>query len=330
MADTVLTVSNVKKYFPLLVNGRGLYRERRVMKAVDGVSLSIRRGEALGLVGESGCGKSTLSRVILRLYTPTAGQIFYGDTEVTNLRGRELRPLRRRVQMIFQDPYASLNPRKTVRESVSAPLDAMDLWEPEEREDRVREMLDLVSLSDRYLDKFPHELSGGQRQRIAIARAMISNPALVVCDEPVSALDASIRGQILNLMKRFQREKGVSYLFISHELGTVRYLCDRVAVMYLGKIVEQGTKEDIFLRPVHPYTRALLSAEPVPDIHNRRERIILRGEIASAAYTPSGCPFRTRCVTATEGCSKGERPLTPLCRADGATHASACPRYPRL
>ena len=330
MEGAVLTVSNVKKHFPILVNGKGLYRERRMLKAVDGVSLAIGRGETLGLVGESGCGKTTLAKVILKLYPPTAGRVFYGDTDVTDLSSRQMRPLRRRIQIILQDPYASLNPRQTVRELIAAPLDAMELGEPSRREDAVREMLDAVGLAPSYLEKYPHEMSGGQRQRIAIARAMVSNPALVVCDEPVSSLDASVRGQILNLMRRIQEERGVSYLFISHDFGVVRYLCDRVAVMYLGRLVEQGTREDIFRRPVHPYTRALLSADPAPDTRVHRERIILRGEAASPIYPPSGCHFRTRCLYATEGCAKGERSLVPLARPDGNTHSSACPRYPSL
>ena len=328
MNGAVLTVSGVKKYFPIQVNGKGLYRERRMLKAVDGVSFSIGRGETLGLVGESGCGKTTLAKVVLRLYRATAGQIFYGDDDVTHLSARQMRPLRRRVQIIFQDPSASLNPRQTARELIAAPLDAMEMGEPPEREEAVREMVDAVGLAPSFLDKYPHEMSGGQRQRIAIARAMISNPALVVCDEPVSSLDASVRGQILNLMRRLQEERGVSYLFISHDFGAVRYLCDRVAVMYLGRFVEQGTREDIFRRPVHPYTCALLSADPAPDTRVRRERILLRGEAASSVYPPSGCPFRTRCLYATEGCAKGERHLVSLARDDGATHSSACPRYP--
>ena len=327
MAAAVLTLSEVKKFFPIRVNSRGLYREKRLLKAVDGVSLSIAPGETLGLVGESGCGKSTLARLAMKLYPVTGGKIFYGDIEVTHLSPKRMRPLRRSVQAVFQDPYASLNPRKTVAELIAAPLEAMDLGQPGRRMEQVREMLDLVGLDAASLEKYPHQMSGGQRQRVAIARAMISDPALVICDEPVSALDMSVRGQILNLMKRFQREKGVSYLFVSHDFGTVRYLCDRVAVMYLGAVVEEGVKEDIFLRPVHPYTKALLSAELKPEIRRQQERVILRGELASAAYIPGGCPFHTRCLYATQGCSKGFYPLKRLERFDGVTHSSACPRY---
>ena len=329
MVETVLSVSGLKKYFPVMVNGRGLYREKRLLKAVDNVSFTIHKGETLGLVGESGCGKSTLARLVTKLLPATDGRILYGDIDVTEFTSQQMNSLRRRVQIIFQDPYASLNPRETVRELISAPLEAMEIGDAEERMDKTRRMLELVGLDKSFLTKYPHEMSGGQRQRIAIARAMISSPDLVVCDEPVSALDVSVRGQILNLMKRFQRERGVSYLFISHDFGSVRYLCDRIAVMYLGKIVEEGTKLDIFDRAVHPYTQALLSADPVPATRTRRKRVILRGDTAGCVYTPSGCIFRTRCMFATEGCAKGERPLTPLRRVDGETHSSACPRYPR-
>ena len=329
MAETVLSVSGLKKCFPVTVNGRGLYRERRLLKAVDDVSFSIRRGETLGLVGESGCGKSTLAKLVTKLTPATEGRILYGNVDVTDFTPQQMNPLRRRVQIIFQDPYASLNPRETVQELISAPLDAMEIGEPEERMEKTRQMLELVGLDKSFLMKYPHEMSGGQRQRIAIARAMISSPDLVVCDEPVSALDVSVRGQILNLMKRFQRERGVSYLFISHDFGSIRYLCDRVAVMYLGQIVEEGTKRDIFDHAVHPYTQALLSANPVPDTRNPRKRVTLRGDTAGVVYMPSGCIFRTRCMFATEGCAKGERHLTPLKRLDGDTHSSACPRYPR-
>ena len=329
MADAILTVSGLKKYYPVTVRGRGLYREKGFLKAVDDVSFTIRKGETLGLVGESGCGKSTLAKLAAKLIPATDGRIFYGDTDVTRLSAKQTLPLRRRVQMIFQDPSASLNPRETVRELVRAPLDAMSLGEPARRPERVRETLESVGLDASFLDKRPHEMSGGQRQRVAIARAIISGPDLLVCDEPVSALDVSVRGQILNLMKRLQRELGVAYLFISHDFGSVRYLCDRVAVMYLGRIVEQGEKRDIFERAAHPYTKALLSANPSPDFRPHGERVLLRGDASGAAYAISGCAFRTRCVYATEGCSKGQRPLKPLNRADGDTHSSACPRYPR-
>ncbi len=329
MSDIALSVSGLKKYFPITVSGRGLYREKRLLKAVDDVTFTIRRGETLGLVGESGCGKTTLARIIARLLPVTGGRILYGDTDVTNLSAKQMRPLRRRVQMIFQDPYASLNPRETVREILSAPLESMDIGKAHEREAKVCMALDYIGLDVSFLDKYPHEMSGGQRQRVAVARAMISNPDLIVCDEPVSALDVSVRGQVLNLMKRLQRERGLSYLFISHDFGNVRYLCDRVAVMYLGRIVEEGTKQDIFDRAVHPYTQALLSANPVPGVR-REQRVLLRGDAAAAVYIPSGCIFRTRCLYATEGCAKGERPLVPLRRSDGDTHRSACPRYPGL
>ena len=330
MSDAVLTVKGLKKYYPITVNGRGLYREKGLLKAVDDISFSIGRGETLGLVGESGCGKSTLAKLIARLLPPTDGAIFYGETDVTRLSAKQMLPFRRRVQLIFQDPYSSLNPRETALELVSAPLDAMGIGDARERPERVREMLDSVGLDASFLEKYPHEMSGGQRQRVAIARAMISKPDLVVCDEPASALDASVRGQILNLMKRLQEEQGVSYLFISHDLGSVRYLCDRVAVMYLGRIVEQGAKSDIFDRAAHPYTQALLAASAAPDARKRGKRMVLRGDAADAVRTPAGCIFRPRCIYATEGCSKGARPLQALRRADGGSHSSACPRYPAL
>lgn len=327
MEETVLTVSNVKKHYPILVSGRGLYQEKRLLKAVDGVSFSIRKGETFGLAGESGCGKTTLAKIIAKLRPVTEGRILYGDVDVTHFSRKETLPLRRRVQIIFQDPYSSLNPRKTARELLAAPLDAMNLGTPEERENKVREMMDLVGLNGKVPDQYPRELSGGQRQRIAIARAMISDPDLVVCDEPVSALDVSVRGQILRLMRRFQRERGVSYLFISRDFASLRYLCDRVAVMYLGKIVEQGSKRDIFEHPAHPYTKALLSASAISVAVRRKDNVLLRGDAANSVYVPSGCAFRTRCPYATQGCSKGEHPLTPLRRPDGASHSSSCPRY---
>ena len=330
MDNAVLTACHLKKYYPILVNGKGIHREKKLLKAVDDVSLAIRHGEALGIVGESGCGKSTLAKALLKLLPLTDGKLFYGDTDVTALSRKQMRPLRRRVQIIFQNPYSSLNPRKTVRLLVRAPLDAMNLGSARTREEKVCQTLELVGLSTAFLEKYPHEMSGGQRQRVAIARALVSDPEMVVCDEPTSALDVSARGQILNVLKRLQHQQGVSYLYISHDFGTVRYLCNRVSVMYLGRIVEEGAKEDIFERPAHPYTRALLSAEPVPRLGFSRERVILRGDVVNPVYPPSGCPFRSRCVYATESCSKGEYRLQPLKRVDGGTHSSACPRYHKL
>ncbi len=324
MPEPVLALRDIKKYYPL--PGGGLLERRPPLKAVDGVTLEVGRGEAMGLVGETGCGKTTLARVILRLQPPTSGSVWYGGTDVTALNSRQMRPMRRLVQMIFQDPSAALNPRQTLRDLLSAPLDALGTRTG--REAKLREVVDLVGLPVSFLSKYPHEMSGGQRQRAAIARAMASEPALLVCDEPVSALDGSARGQILQMMRRIQEEKGVSYLFISHDLGAVRFLCQRLAVMYLGGIVEQGTRQDIFQHPAHPYTKALLSAAAPPDPLGEPP-VLLRGEAASPARAPGGCAFRTRCLYATVGCAKGRYPLTPLRREDGATHSSACPRYRR-
>jgi oligopeptide/dipeptide ABC transporter ATP-binding protein len=276
----------------------------------------------LGLVGESGCGKSTLGRCLLRLYDLDQGEISYKGKHLEELSFSQMRPYRREMQMIFQDPYSALNPRMTIFQSVRAPLDAFRCGSKAERKERVEEMLRYVGLSQDQIYKYPHEMSGGQRQRAVIARAMVLEPAFVVCDEPVSALDASVRAQVLNLMKNIQRDKKPAYLFISHDLSVVRFLCDRVAVMYLGKIVEYGTRDEVFQHPAHPYTKALMSAIPVPDVDVETHRIVLRGDVPSPMAPPSGCRFHTRCPMATAECAQQAPELTDL----GGGHLAACLR----
>jgi len=291
LAPPVLTAAGLRKTFRV---------GRRQLTALDGVDLTIGRGETVGLVGESGCGKSTLARVLLMLARPDAGTVRFGDVDPFALRGRELLAWRRRVQMVFQDPYASLNERMTAAELIGEPWRTHGA--PADRSGRVRELLELVGLRAGDADRYPGEFSGGQRQRIGIARALALNPDLIVCDEPVSALDLSVQAQVLNLLAELQRELGVSYLFISHDLSVVRHVADRVSVMYLGKVVEEGPTEEVFDRPVHPYTAALMSAAPTLSPASG-ERILLRGEIPSPLDPPSGCRFRTRCWQATEVCA---------------------------
>lgn len=320
--DVLLETQGLKKYF----ESRKFPKRTAVLKAVDNVSIKIRRHETMGLVGESGCGKSTLGRAILKLHEPTDGKIIFDGCEIQNYKFKQMRQIRRKMQMIFQDPFASLNPRKTVMYSVKAPLDVAGIGSEAEREEKVYELLNYVGLNPSFAQKFPHEMSGGQRQRVVIARAMIIDPEFVVCDEPVSALDVSVRAQVLNLMKKVQEEKKVSYLFISHDLSVVRYLCDTVAVMYLGKIVEYGSKHEIFENPVHPYTKALLSAIPIPAIVDRPQRIILEGDVPSPLNPPSGCRFRTRCPYATAVCSD----LEPELKTIEGTHQVACLNHKHL
>jgi peptide/nickel transport system ATP-binding protein len=305
-ADTLLEVENLKKYFPIK---KGLLR-RTVgnVRAVDGVSFTVRRGETLALVGESGCGKTTVSRCIVGALPADSGSIRFsgagaGAVDLAPLSKRGRRPYRRHMQMIFQDPFSSLNPRMTIADIVGEPLYVQGMGDREARHKRVRELLELVQLPAAYLNRFPHAFSGGQRQRIGIARALALNPSLVVADEPVSALDVSVQAQILNLMLELQERLGLSYLFVAHDLSVVKHVSDRVAVMYVGQIVEVGTTEALFARPYHPYTEALLSAVPKPDPRRRRsQRIVLSGEVADAANPPSGCYFHPRCRYATERC----------------------------
>jgi oligopeptide/dipeptide ABC transporter ATP-binding protein len=305
----LVTVDGLKMYFPVR---RGVL-QRRVgwVRAVDDVSFAIRRGETLGLVGESGCGKTTVGRSILQLYRPTAGSVRFKDTELTTASSRRLRELRRDMQIVFQDPYASLNARLTIAAIVAEPLEIHGIGNGPARRRRVRELLELVGLDASMAGRFPHEFSGGQRQRIGIARALALNPSFIVCDEPISALDVSIQAQVINLLQDLQARLGLTYLFIAHDLSVVRHLSDRVAVMYLGKIVEVTTRELLYSRPLHPYTIALLSAVPIPDppLERRRRRIILTGDIPSPVNPPSGCRFHTRCPFAQELCRQEEPPL---------------------
>lgn len=298
----LVDIRNLRKYFPI-TRGMILQRHSGDVKAVDGVSLSIRRGETLGLVGESGCGKSTTGRTVLQLERPTAGEVWFDGRDLTKLKGEELRRMRRRFQMIFQDPYASLNPRMTVGDIVGEPLEIHELSRGARTRERVQELLEIVGLNPGFVNRYPHEFSGGQRQRIGIARAVAVNPDFIVCDEPVSALDVSIRAQVLNLLQSLQQQFGLTYLFIAHDLAVVRHISDRVAVMYLGKIVELADRDGLYAHPKHPYTRALLSAVPIPSprIERKRERIILVGDAPSPANPPPGCPFHTRCPIAQSG-----------------------------
>ncbi|MGG4483239.1 ABC transporter ATP-binding protein [Paenibacillus xylanilyticus] len=318
--EPLLRIEGLKTYYPIK---RGLLsRTVGNVKAVDDISLELYPGETLGLVGESGCGKSTIGRSIIRLENPTSGRIWFEGQDITKSTILDLRRERTKMQMIFQDPYSSLNPRMRVQELLAEPMRVHGLATGAELETRIDHLLDTVGIPRSYKQRFPHEFSGGQRQRIGIARALSLNPKLIVCDEPVSALDVSIQAQILNLLKELQRELGLTYLFIAHGLGAVKYISTRIAVMYLGKVVEIGTKEQIFANPRHPYTQALLNAYPVPDPRKRgQERIVLQGDVPSPASPPSGCRFHTRCVYAQALCKEQE----PLLQ--GEEHAVAC-HYP--
>jgi peptide/nickel transport system ATP-binding protein/oligopeptide transport system ATP-binding protein len=305
--DALLEVNNLKKYFP--IKGGILRRTVANVKAVDGVSFAVRRGETLGLVGESGCGKTTTGRTILRLEQATAGEVLFEGRDVLKANSRQMKALRRDMQIVFQDPYASLDPRITIGESVGEGLVIHGIGSSKERQERVREVLGKVGLQGNQLSRFPHEFSGGQRQRIGIARALIMEPKLIVCDEPVSALDVSIQSQVLNLLKSLQREFGLTYLFIAHNLAVVEHISDRVGVMYLGKMVELSGRDDLFRDPLHPYTKALISAIPKPDPTARRDRIMLQGDVPSPINPPSGCRFHPRCWIAKSICKEQEPPL---------------------
>ena len=324
MAAPLLEIRNVKKYYPVKKVRNG---EDISVKAVDQIDLTVNQGEIVGLVGESGCGKSTLGKTILKLHDITGGQILFHGEDITNYTEKQMRPLREKIQIIFQDPYASLNPKKKVVQSVMTPLDVSGKYTKEEKLKKVIDILNEVGLSEKFLEKYPHEMSGGQRQRVVIARALINDPELVICDEPVSALDVSVRSQVLNLLKDLQKERNLTYIFISHDLSVVEYLCDRVAVMYLGRIMELADKKQLYGNPLHPYTRALLSAIPVPDIHAKKDEIILQGEVPSPLNPPIGCLFSTRCAYATERCHKEAPKLVELTGENGATRSVSCFLY---
>jgi len=321
VSDVLLEVEDVTKHFPI-TKGIVFKHEVASVRALDGVSLSVRRGETLGIVGESGCGKSTLARVIMRLLEPTSGRIVFDGADLTRLSERELRPFRRELQMIFQDPYASLNSRKRVGAIVSEPLEVHSMGTEAERKRRVQDLLDVVGLNPEHYNRFPHEFSGGQRQRIGVARALAVNPKLIVADEPVSALDVSVQAQILNLLRDLQTEFGLTYVFIAHDLSVVRHISDRVAVMYLGKVAELAESRDLYAGPKHPYTGALLSAVPVanPRVGRRRSAFVLGGDVPNPINPPSGCRFHPRCPRAQPSCSESDPPLVEL----RAGHQAAC------
>lgn len=323
--DVILRVRNLKKHFPIN-SGFIIQRQVGAVRAVDDISFDVYRGETLGLVGESGCGKSTAGRTILQLYRPTAGQVEFEGVDLTTLKGEALRRMRRRMQIIFQDPYASLNPRMTVGSIVSEPLVIHKLYNSKrERQEFVEALLQKVGLNPYFINRYPHEFSGGQRQRIGIARALALNPSFIVADEPISALDVSIQAQVVNLMEDLQRDLGLTYLFIAHDLSMVRHICDRVAVMYLGKIVELGPTKEVYDNPLHPYTQSLLSAvpEPDPEKESTRKRIIIKGDLPSPANPPRGCNFNTRCPVSFDLCY--EEPDPPLIEVNPG-HWAACHR----
>ncbi|MCK4318891.1 dipeptide ABC transporter ATP-binding protein [Candidatus Bathyarchaeota archaeon] len=319
--DVLVRVKGLKMYFPIT---QGVIFQRRIgdIRAVDGISFDVRRRETLGLVGESGCGKSTTGRAILQLYRPTAGDVEFDGQSLVKMKGEPLRRMRRRMQMIFQDPYASLNPRMTVGNIIGEPLDVHNIMSSRERRERVQELLQIVGLNPYFVNRYPHEFSGGQRQRIGVARALAVRPEFIVCDEPISALDVSIQAQIINLLEELQEEFGLTYLFIAHDLSVVRHISDRVAVMYLGKLVELTDRATLYENPLHPYTKALLSAVPIPDpvVEDQRRRTILKGEVPSPANPPSGCNFHTRCPSKLPVCDQ----VDPEWQDVGGGHWVAC------
>lgn len=318
--DILLEVKNLKKYFPVR---KGFFGgETKYVQAVDDVSFYIRKGETLGLVGESGCGKSTTGRTIIRLYEPTAGEIIFNGAEIGMMNEKQLHPFRKKMQMIFQDPYASLNSRMTVGDIIGEALDIHQLASGKEKIEIVHELLNRVGLNPDHAVRYPHEFSGGQRQRIGIARALAVKPEFIICDEPISALDVSIQAQVVNMLEDLQEEMGLTYLFIAHDLSMVRHISDRVGVMYLGKLVEVADSKELYEKPAHPYTQALLSAIPIPDPHvsKAKKRIILEGDVPSPLNPPSGCRFRTRCQYATAKCAE----IEPEMKDIGGGHMAAC------
>jgi oligopeptide transport system ATP-binding protein len=319
-ADPLVSVRDLKTWFP--VSSGVLQRTVAHVHAVDGVDLDIKKGETLGLVGESGCGKSTLGRTIIRMIEPTAGQVFFKGEDLGKLSGSAMRRKRREMAMIFQDPFASLDPRQTVGDIVGEPLDIHHLASGKKRQERIQELLRVVGMNPNFTNRYPHEFSGGQRQRIGIARALAVEPSFIVCDEPISALDVSIQAQIINLLEKLQEQFNLTYLFIAHDLSVVKHISDRIAVMYLGKVMEISPASELYRRPRHPYTGSLISAIPIPDpaIERRRERVILQGDVASPVNPPSGCRFRTRCPRAKPHCAEEEPPLESF----GTEHRAAC------
>lgn len=321
MTKVLLKVENLKKYFPIRA---GLFAKHvGDVKAVDDVSFEIYEGETLGIVGESGCGKSTTGRVLMRLHEPTEGRVTFEGTELTELSGEEMRKMRREIQMVFQDPYASLNPRHTIEKILEEPLIVHGIGTPAERKKKVMDYLKIVGLSEYHAKRYPHQFSGGQRQRIGIARALMTNPKLIIADEPVSALDVSIQAQVLNLMQKLQEDLKLTYIFIAHDLGVVRHISDRVGVMYLGRMVELAESESLYSEPLHPYTQALLSAVPVPDPQYERSQILLKGDIPSPSNPPTGCTFHTRCPKAMEHCKQ----VAPKMQQVKEGHSVACHLY---
>lgn len=310
--EKVIKVKNLKMYFPVQKNILG--KVNLYLRAVDGISFHINKGETLGLVGESGCGKTTAGRCITRLYTPTSGEIIMNGKDIANLSNKDMQPFRKKMHMIFQDPFASLNPRMTVGDIISEPMHSYNIGDAKERKDRVKDLLGMVGLNPDFSSRFPHEFSGGQRQRIGIARSLSANPEFIVCDEPISALDVSIQAQVVNLLQDLQKEFGLTYLFIAHDLSMVKYISDKVGVMYLGKIVEMAESDELYNNPLHPYTKALISAIPIPDpdLEMEKKRIILKGDIPSPIGLQNGCNFKTRCQLATEGCSVQEPGLVEI------------------
>lgn len=306
--ETLLEIRNLKNHFRM--GKRGFFKKEKILKAVDGISFSIKKGETFGLVGESGCGKTTVGRCITRIYEPTSGEIIFDGTDIAKLSNREMIPFRKRIQMIFQDSYSSLDPRMTVGQIIGAPLELHKLTRGKETETRVKELLKMVGLKEEHINRYPHEFSGGQRQRIGIARALALNPDFIVCDEPISALDVSIQAQVINILEELQEKLGLTYLFISHDLSMVRHISHKVGVMYLGNLVEVGEAKEIYSNMLHPYTEALMSAVPVADPEKSREnrRIILQGDVPNPIDPPSGCPFRTRCRYVMDICSR-EKPI---------------------
>ncbi|MGL4628803.1 MAG: ABC transporter ATP-binding protein [Cetobacterium sp.] len=326
MAENLLEIKGLRKHFN--IKNSIFEKKRKILKAVDGISLEIRKGETLGLVGESGCGKTSLGRTIVKLYEPTSGDIIYDGKNLTNLNFQEMKSFRRKIQMIFQDPYASLNPRQTIGDIIKEPMEIHNLYDKNERDKKVLEILELVGLNNTHMSRYPHEFSGGQRQRVGIARALACNPEFIVCDEPISALDVSIQAQIINTLEELQEKLGLTYLFIAHDLSMVKHISDRVGIMYLGKLVELAESDTVYETPLHPYTEALLSAIPIPDpdISLKKERIILEGDIPTPINPSGGCRFKSRCPKAFEKCQIVE----PELREVKENHKVACHLYNKV